>query len=39
MTPQFSPEFLKKAFRLRFEDEKEESSEKVPSSAADSAGV
>ncbi len=38
MTPQFSPEFLKKAFRLRFEDE-EENSEKVSSSAADSAGV
>jgi len=39
MTPQFSPEFLKKVFRFRFEDEKEESSEKVTSGAADSIGV
>ena len=38
MTPRFSPEFLKKAFRLRFEDE-EEASEATSHSAADSAGV
>lgn len=39
MTPQFSPEFLKKAFRRRFEDDEEENSEKVTGNAADSAGV
>lgn len=38
MTPRFSPEFLKKAFRLRFEDE-EEASEATSNSAADSTGV
>jgi SSS family solute:Na+ symporter len=39
MTPQFSPDFLKKAFRRRFEEEQEENSEKVTGNAADSAGV
>jgi len=39
MTPRFSPEFLKKAFRLRYEDEEEEASEATSHSAADSAGV
>lgn len=39
MTPQFSPEFLKKVFRFRFEDEKEENSEKAIGGAADSVGV
>jgi SSS family solute:Na+ symporter len=39
MTPQFSPEFLKKAFRLRFENEEEESSEKSSHKTTDSAGV
>jgi len=39
MTPQFSPEFLKKAYRLRFEDEEEEMSEPAPHKAIESTGV
>jgi solute:Na+ symporter, SSS family len=39
MTPQLSPEFLKKVFRFRYEDEKEENPEKVSSNAADSTGI
>jgi SSS family solute:Na+ symporter len=39
MTPQFSPEFLKKAFRLRFEDEEEEMSEPESHKAVESTGV
>jgi SSS family solute:Na+ symporter len=39
MTPQLSPDFLKKVFRRRFEDEEEENSEKVSSNALDSAGI
>lgn len=39
MTPQFSPEFLKKAFRLRFEDEEEEMLEPASNKAVESTGV
>ncbi|AAM04733.1 TPA: sodium:solute symporter [Methanosarcina acetivorans] len=39
MTPQFSPAFLNKAFRLRFEDEEEEVPEPASHKTIDSTGV
>jgi len=39
MTPQFSPEFLNKAFRLRFEDEEEDVPEPASHKTIDSTGV
>ncbi|HIH75504.1 MAG TPA: sodium:solute symporter family protein [Methanosarcina sp.] len=39
MTPQFSPEFLKRTFRRRFEDEEEETSETASHKAVESTGV
>jgi len=39
MTPQFSPEFLNKAFRLRFEDEEEDIPEPASHKTIDSTGV
>jgi SSS family solute:Na+ symporter len=39
MTPQLSPEFLKKAFRRRYEDEEEEKSESASHKTVESTGI